>query len=59
MFSVPYWLTGCAIDGIEGENNDPFDRVRRAFLDVLNEEEHAVQAHAGHGIALSKVMGDM
>ncbi|KAI0540434.1 hypothetical protein GGR58DRAFT_511749 [Xylaria digitata] len=45
MLAVPYWLTGCAIDGIEGEKLDQFDR--------------ATKAKASHDISLSKIMHEM
>ncbi|KAI5860294.1 hypothetical protein GGS23DRAFT_582044 [Durotheca rogersii] len=60
MLAVPYWLTGCAVDGIEGERLDQFDRVRRAFMHIFEEEEQAVKAKASsHDINLSKIMHDM
>lgn len=59
MLSVPYWLTGCAIDGIEGEKLSQFDQVRRSFMHIFEEEEQATKAEASHDITLSKVMQDM
>ncbi|POR34351.1 Uncharacterized protein TPAR_05431 [Tolypocladium paradoxum] len=59
MLAVPYWLTGCSIDRIEGEKLDQFDQVRRAFMHIFEEEEQATKAEASHDITLSKVMQDM
>ncbi|KAE8356063.1 hypothetical protein BDV28DRAFT_7353 [Aspergillus coremiiformis] len=59
MLGVPYWLTGCAIDGIEGQNLDQFDQVRQEFIHIFKEEERATPAQAYHHIILSKVMQDM
>ncbi|KAI1159765.1 hypothetical protein F5B18DRAFT_664322 [Nemania serpens] len=59
MLAVPYWLTGCAIDGIEGEKLAEFDRTRRAFMRIFEEEERAAKAKASHDVHLSKIMHDM
>jgi hypothetical protein len=59
MLAVPYWLTGCAIDGIEGEKLDQFDRVRRAFMHIFQEVEQVTKAKESHDINLSKIMHDM
>ncbi|KAI1126236.1 hypothetical protein F5Y10DRAFT_216389 [Nemania abortiva] len=59
MLSVPYWLTGCSIDEIEGEKFDQFDKVRRAFMHIFEEEEQAAQAKTSHSIGLSKIMHEM
>ena len=39
MLSVPYWLTGCAIDGITDEKLREFEMVHREFMDIFEEEE--------------------
>jgi len=39
MLSVPYWLTGCAIDEITDENLSEFEQVHREFMDIFEEEE--------------------
>jgi hypothetical protein len=39
MLSVPYWLTGCAIDGITDEKLREFEIVHREFLNIFEEEE--------------------
>lgn len=39
MLSVPYWLTGCAIDDIREENLGEFETVHQEFLDIFEEEE--------------------
>jgi hypothetical protein len=59
MLDVPYWLTGCAIDGITGDRFSQFDQVRRKFMDIFREEEQATDATVKHGVALSQVMQDM
>ncbi|KAF2971928.1 hypothetical protein GQX73_g1641 [Xylaria multiplex] len=59
--AVPYWLTGCAIDDIEGEKLDKFDLVRQEFMHIFKEEEQVtkMKAKASHKISLSKIMHDM
>ncbi|TQN69977.1 hypothetical protein CSHISOI_05534 [Colletotrichum shisoi] len=59
MFSAPYWLTGCAIDGIEGENLDRFNQVRQEFMYIFEEEEQARKGRTIGSITLSRVMQDM
>jgi len=61
MLAVPYWLTGCAIDGIEGEKLGQFDQVRQAFMRIFEEEEQAIKmtAKASHDINLSEIMHGM
>ncbi|KAG9253824.1 uncharacterized protein F5Z01DRAFT_681780 [Emericellopsis atlantica] len=59
MLSVPYWLTGCSIDGIEDEKYDQYDEVRREFMEIFTEEEEAAQGRTQHGISLSNIMRDM
>ena len=39
MLSVPYWLTGCAIDEITEDNLCEFEKVHQEFMDVFEEEE--------------------
>ncbi|KAH8160993.1 hypothetical protein CIB48_g7247 [Xylaria polymorpha] len=59
--AVPYWLTGCAIDDIEGEKLDQFDLVRQEFMHIFKEEEQVtkMKAKASHNINLSEIMHDM
>lgn len=59
MSAVPYWLTGCAIDQIKDDKMDEFDRVRRAFIRVFEQEEQATKAKPYQSITLSRVMQDM
>ncbi|KHN96559.1 Aminoglycoside phosphotransferase [Metarhizium album ARSEF 1941] len=59
MLECPYWLSGCAIDQIKGEKLERFDRVRREFMRIFEEEEQATKAKMRHDITLSKVMQDM
>lgn len=59
MLDVPYWLTGHAVDHIKEEKLEPFDRVRREFMRVFEEEEQDLKTKARHTITLSKVMHDM
>jgi hypothetical protein len=56
MLDVPYWLTGCSVDGIQDECYDEFDRIRQEFMHVFEEEERNTRME--HGIAISKVMQD-
>lgn len=39
MLSVPYWLTGCAVDGITNEKLREFETVHREFMNIFEEEE--------------------
>ena len=57
MLAVPYWLTGCGIDGLEEERLDKFNRVRKEFMHILEEEEQKITAE--HDIQISAVMHDM
>lgn len=59
MLSVPYWLTGCAIDGIEGEDFDRFNQVHQEFMYIFEEEEQAIKPRTTGSITLSRVMQDM
>ena len=56
MLDVPYWLTGCAIDGIKGDKFEPFGQIRQEFVRVFEEEEQATKAITWHGRTLSKIM---
>ncbi|KAG5922924.1 hypothetical protein E4U42_005146 [Claviceps africana] len=58
MLDVPYWLTGCAIDQIKGDNFGPFDRVRQEFMEIFKEEEgrEAATAKKRTEITVSQVM---
>jgi hypothetical protein len=56
---VPYWLTECSIDGLQGERYDEFDKIRREFMQVFQEEERAMAAKHGLTIKLSEVMQEM
>ena len=59
MLEVPYWLTGCAIDQIKGEKYDQFDKIRREFMNIFEEEEQAMKAGPQNSLTLSHVMKDM
>lgn len=59
MVTVPYWVTGCAIDTIEGESFKHFDVVRQEFMEIFRKEEQATKAPPSHYINLSKIMQDM
>ncbi|PBP23786.1 hypothetical protein BUE80_DR005423 [Diplocarpon rosae] len=39
MFAVPYWITGCGIDQIVGDNLDEFNKVRQEFVNIFEAEE--------------------
>ncbi|CRK42141.1 hypothetical protein BN1708_008672 [Verticillium longisporum] len=43
MLSVPYWLTGCSIDEIVGEQYELYDATRQTFLSIMDEERTAKQ----------------
>ncbi|KAM4064891.1 aminoglycoside phosphotransferase [Hirsutella rhossiliensis] len=57
MLAVPYWITGCGIDEIEGDRLDEFDKARQEFLHILEQEERSTSAE--HGLSLSKIMQEM
>ncbi|KAH0425489.1 hypothetical protein CcaCcLH18_10948 [Colletotrichum camelliae] len=59
MFSVPYWLSGCDIDGIEGENLDRFDQTRLEFMRIFEREEKSINARSNGSINLSSIMVSM
>lgn len=59
MFDVPYWLTGCSVEQIKGEKFDEFDKVRRQFMRVFQEEEQTMEVREGDSISFSKVMQSM
>jgi len=58
MLSVPYWLTGRAIDEIQGESYGEFDKTRREFMQIFLEEE---QEEGGdeRTLTFSQTMQDM
>ncbi|PNY23580.1 Aminoglycoside phosphotransferase [Tolypocladium capitatum] len=47
MESVPYWLAGCAVSDLTEKNLDEFERLRRRFMQILEEEE-------GNGLPLGR-----
>lgn len=57
MLDVPYWLTGCSIEEIQGEEYDKYDKVRREFMGILEKEEH--EATMEHDISVSRTMEEM
>ncbi|KAF4978007.1 hypothetical protein FZEAL_5552 [Fusarium zealandicum] len=56
MLHVPYWLTGCSIDGIQGAELDQFNQVRQDFLRVFAKEEEYFSTGRGHNISLTALM---
>lgn len=54
MLSVPYWLTGCAIDHLKDDNLGEFEKVHEEFMLQFEEQEHSIRA--GHGLTLSAIM---
>jgi len=58
MLTVPYWLTGRGIDQIKDEYLDEFDKVRKEFMYIFEEEEQKM-AGKEHDILLARVMCDM
>ncbi|KAL2174969.1 uncharacterized protein P884DRAFT_207378 [Thermothelomyces heterothallicus CBS 202.75] len=59
MLSVPYWLTGCSIDQIRDDSYVEFDKIRREFMHVFEEEERTMAAEQGLAITVSRVMQEM
>ncbi|RSL56541.1 hypothetical protein CEP52_016812 [Fusarium oligoseptatum] len=57
MMDVPYWLTGCSIENIQGEEYDKYDKVRQEFMSILEKEED--EAMMEHGISIPKIMKEM
>lgn len=51
MLSAPYWLTGRGIDQITDEHLIEFDKVRREFIDIFEQEEHEASGGGGHSIS--------
>ncbi|KAJ0160130.1 hypothetical protein CTA2_8510 [Colletotrichum tanaceti] len=51
--AVPYWLTGCAIDGIRGDRGEEYNRSREEFMNVFEAEERNVTADVS---SLSRTM---
>ncbi|OBT55706.1 hypothetical protein VE04_04111 [Pseudogymnoascus sp. 24MN13] len=56
MLSVPYWLTGCAIDDMREENLGEFETVRKEFLDIFEKEE--VKMVPTNPPAMTRIMHD-
>ena len=56
MLSVPYWLTGCAIDEITKENLREFEKVHGEFMNIFAEEE--VKMTPKNPPALTSIMHD-
>ncbi|KAK7428361.1 hypothetical protein QQZ08_005118 [Neonectria magnoliae] len=52
--TVPYWLTGCAIDEIQGEKLVEFNTIREEFMKIFEEEEG--QAAAAHDYSLARII---
>lgn len=57
--SVPYWITGRAIDGIKGGHLVEFEEALGGgeFMEVFAEEEDKIEAE--HGLSLTKIMLEM
>jgi hypothetical protein len=56
MLSIPYWLTGCAIDEITEENLREFEEVHREFMNIFEEEE--VKMTPTNPLVLTSIMDD-
>jgi len=52
--SVPYWVTGCAINEIRKERFIEVYKIREEFMDIFEEEERKVVAE--HGFSLTQIM---
>ncbi|KAK3900414.1 hypothetical protein C8A05DRAFT_45750 [Staphylotrichum tortipilum] len=61
QLDVPYWLTGCSIDHIEGEKLEEFDVTRREFMGVFDAVERAAagKGRAPRGLELSRIMREV
>jgi hypothetical protein len=54
MLSVPYWLTGCAIDHLKGKDLDEFEKIHEEFMLQFEDQEHSIGAE--HDFSLSTIM---
>jgi len=52
--TVPYWLTGCAINELREERWDEFNKIREEFMDVFEAEARNVTAE--HDLSLAQIM---
>jgi Phosphotransferase enzyme family len=59
MLAAPYWLTGRAIDQIQGAHLDDFNEVRQQFMDIFQEEERINATGKEHDISLTRIMQNM
>lgn len=59
ILSVPYWLTGCSIDGIIDEEYETFNEARQAFLAAMDEEAEITGLKPKHDIPLTQIMREM
>lgn len=57
MLAVPYWLTGCSIDGLREERLDEFNKVRQEFMLQFEVEEREMAL--GLNFSVAKVMNEM
>lgn len=53
--SAPYWLTGCTIDGLSGDDLVKFEEVQQEFMEILREKE----AEYKLSWPLSSIMAEM
>ncbi|EEP81822.1 predicted protein [Uncinocarpus reesii 1704] len=51
---APYWLTGCALDEIDGDHIEEYDQVRREFISIVEEEERKTATK--HDISIARIM---
>ncbi len=58
MLTVPYWLTGRGVDQLRDEYLDEFDKVRKEFMHIFEEEEQKIMVKE-HSISLASVMRHM
>ncbi|RKU41349.1 hypothetical protein DL546_001171 [Coniochaeta pulveracea] len=59
MLSVPYWLTGCSIDGIIDKEYEDFDEARQDFLAAMDEEAETTSLKPKHDIPITHFMREM
>lgn len=57
MLAVPYWLTGCSIDGLRDDDLDEFNKVRQEFM--LHFEEQERDMALGLNFSVTQVMNEM
>ncbi|EPE05909.1 phosphotransferase enzyme family protein [Ophiostoma piceae UAMH 11346] len=52
--AVPHWLTGCKLHQIRGEQYDAYDSARRAFLEVMRQQQQS----ADNAVEIARALED-